>query len=178
MDNFKFLGAATVAALVLAGSAIAQSPAPAPPAAAPAPRPAPYGAPLTLEMAKKAMAAAETEANKNEWPVAIAIVDSGGHLVAFHKIDNTQHASVEIALGKALTAVNLRRPTKVLEDGLAAGPTGASTGVRILSVPGVFPLEGGIPILNDGKIIGAIGVSGVLSSQDAIVARAGADTLK
>jgi glc operon protein GlcG len=172
----NLLATAMVASLALAGQAFAQTPATVPPAA-PA-RPAPYGAPLTLDMAKKAMAAAEAEAVKNDWPVAIAIVDSGGHLVAFHKLDNTQHASVEIAKGKAMTAVNLRRPTKVLEDGLAAGPAGASTGIRILSVPGVFPLEGGIPILNDGKIIGAIGVSGVLSSQDAMVAKAGADTLK
>lgn len=147
------------------------------PAPAPA-KPAPYGPPLTLEMAKKAMAAAEAEAIRNEWQMAIAIVDSGGHLVAFHKIDNTQHASVEIAKGKAVTAVNLRRPTKVLEDGLAAGPNGASTGTRILAVPGVMPLEGGIPIISDGKIIGGIGVSGALSSQDAMVARVGADTLK
>ncbi len=164
---------------VAAFPATAQTPvAPAPAAPAPPAKPAPYGAPLNLEMAKKAMAAAEAEAMKNDWPVAIAIVDSGGHLVAFHKIDNTQHASVEIAKGKAMTAVNLRRPTKVLEDGLAAGPAGASTGVRILSVPGVMPLEGGIPIISDGKIIGAIGVSGVLSSQDAMVAKAGADVLK
>jgi glc operon protein GlcG len=186
MYNSTSLAAAMLASVMLAGPAFAQATAPtvpvpaapAPAAPAPAAKPPMYGAPLTLDMAKTAMAAAEAEAIKNDWWVAISIVDSGGHLVAFHKLDNTQHASVEIATGKAMTAVNLRRPTKVLEDGLAAGPTGASTGTRILSVPGVFPLEGGVPIVKDGKIIGAIGVSGVLSSQDAVVARAGADVLK
>ena len=170
------LATAMVASLALAGQAFAQTPAPAAPA--PAVKPPAYGAPLTLAMAKKAMAAAEAEAVKNDWPVAISIVDSGGHLVLFSKIDNTQHGSIDIATGKAKTAVSLRRPTKLLEAGMAAGPTGASTGVRLLAVPGLFPLEGGIPILNDGKIIGGIGVSGVLSTQDAVVAQAGADTLK
>lgn len=176
MHSSRFLAATIAASFMLAGQAFAQTPA-APAPAAPA-KPAPYGAPLTLDMAKKAMAAAEAEAVKNGWEVAIAIVDSGGHLVAFSKLDNTQHASIEIAKGKATTAVNLRRPTKALQDGLASGPTGAGTGVRILAVAGVMPLEGGVPILKDGKIIGGIGVSGVLSSQDAEVAIAGANTLK
>jgi glc operon protein GlcG len=176
MRSSKLLAAATAVSFAFSGQAFAQTPA-APAPAAPA-KPAPYGAPLTLEMAKKAMVAAEAEAMKNGWEVAISIVDSGGHLVAFSKIDNTQHASIDIATGKAKTAVNLRRPTKALQDSLAPGPTGAGTGVRILSVPGVMPLEGGVPILKDGKIIGGIGVSGVLSSQDAEVAIAGANTLK
>jgi glc operon protein GlcG len=166
----KLLAVVTVATLALTGHAFAQTTAPS--------KPAPYGTALTLEMAKKAMAAAEAEAVKNGWEVAIAIVDSGGHLVAFTKLDNTQHASIDIAKGKATTAVNLRRPTKILQDSLASGPTGTGTGVRILSVPGVMPLEGGVLIMNDGKIIGGIGVSGVLSSQDAEVAQAGANTLK
>jgi glc operon protein GlcG len=181
ISEILFSAALASASCLFAGQAFAQATAPAAPAvaapAAPA-KPLPYGAPLTLDMAKKAMAVAEAEALKNEWPVAIAIVDSTGHLVLFQKLDNTQHASVQIATGKAMTAVNFRRPTKLLEDGLAAGPAGASTGSRILSVPGAMPLEGGVPIINDGKIIGAIGVSGVLSSQDAMVARAGADVLK
>jgi uncharacterized protein GlcG (DUF336 family) len=178
--RIAILGAASIA---FGGVAWGQAVAPAAPVVPavvvpPPAKPAPYGAPITLEMAKKAMAAAEAEAIKNDWPVAIAIVDSGGHLVAFHKIDSTQHASVEIAKGKATTAVNLRRATKLLEAGLAPGPTGAGTGVRVLAIPGIMPLEGGVLIINDGKIIGAIGVSGVLSSQDAVVAQAGADTLK
>ncbi len=136
--------------------------------------PAAYGTPITLDAAKKAMASAEAEARKNNWPVAISIVDSTGHLVAFQKLDNTQYASIEIAQGKALSALNFRRPTKVLEDAVAGG----GAGLRLLSVPGATTLEGGITIEVDGRIIGAIGVSGVMSSQDAVVARAGADAAK
>ena len=134
----------------------------------------PYGAPISLEQAKKAVAAAEAEAKKNNWPVAIVVVDSGGNMVMMQKLDNTQHASVDIARGKATTAVNMRRPTKALEDGVAAG--GAN--LRILAVNGIYPLEGGIPLVVDGKIIGAIGVSGVMSGQDAQCAAAGQAALK
>jgi uncharacterized protein GlcG (DUF336 family) len=130
--------------------------------------------PITLEQAKKAMAAAEGEAQKNNWPVAISIIDSGGHEVLFTKLDNTQHGSIRIAKGKATTAVDLRRPSKAVEDVLAAG----GAGLRFLSVPGVMALEGGVLIVSDGKIIGGIGVSGVTSAQDAQVARAGADAAK
>ncbi|HEV8307607.1 MAG TPA: heme-binding protein [Methylomirabilota bacterium] len=134
----------------------------------------PYGTPITLEQAKAAMAAAEAEAKKNNWPVAIAIVDSGGHLVMLHRLDNTQFASIEIAKGKAVTAVNFRRPSKALEDAIAGG----GAGLRLLRVDGLTPLEGGVLIVVDGKIVGGIGVSGVTSGQDAQVARAGADAVK
>ena len=167
--------------LALTGSALAQTAAPAPaPAVTPPASPLPYGAAIDLATAKKAMAAAEAEAVKNNWPVAISIVDSGGHLVLFQRQPNTQYGSIQIAHGKATTSVNLRRPTKALEDGItaAAGPQGVSTGLRLLGVPGIYALEGGIPIVADGKIIGAIGVSGVLSTQDAVVARAGAEAAK
>lgn len=127
-----------------------------------------------MDAAKKALAAAEAEAKKNNWIVAIAIVDSAGKLVAFSKFDNTQHASVDIAIGKAATANNLKRPTKALQDGIAQG----GVNLRLLAVPGVMPLEGGVPIVVDGKIIGAIGVSGVTSAQDAEVAMAGANAAK
>jgi len=130
--------------------------------------PTPYGAPINLETARKVLAAAEAEATKQKWPVAIAVLDSAGYLVAFHRLDNTQLGSVEIAIEKAKTAVMYRRPTKVFEDRLAAG--GAD--VKLLKLPGL-PLEGGIPIIQGGKIIGAIGVSGVQSTQDAQVATAG-----
>lgn len=130
--------------------------------------PAPYGAPIKLEMAHKLVTAAEAEANKQKWPVAIAVVDSGGFLVAFHRLDNTQLGSVEVAIEKARTAVLFRRPTKVFEDRIAQG--GAE--LKLLRLP-ALPLEGGIPIVHDGKIIGAIGVSGVQSNQDAQVAAAG-----
>jgi len=115
------------------------------------------------------MAAAEAEAGRNGWPVAIAIVDSAADIVLLAKLDNTQHSSAAIATGKALTAVNFRRPTKVFQDGIAAG----GEGLRFLAVPGVTPLEGGFPIVVDDRIAGAIGVSGVLSAQDVQVARAG-----
>jgi len=134
--------------------------------------PAPYGAPISIEQAKKAMTAAEAEARKNNWPVVISIVDSGGHLVALQRLD-AQTASVEISIGKATTAASFRRPSKALEDSLAPG----GSALRILAVRGVTPLQGGVPIIVDGKIIGAIGVSGVLASQDEVVALAGAAAL-
>jgi len=132
--------------------------------------PMPYGPAITLEAAKKAVAAAEAEARKNSWWMAIAVVDTAGKLVAFERMDNTQMASIEIALGKATSANNLKRPTKVLQDALAAG----GAGVRFLALPGALPIEGGIPIVADGKIIGAIGVSGAASAEDAVCATAGA----
>ena len=138
------------------------------------PAPPPYGVGIGFDAAKKALAAAEAEAKKNNWPVAIAIVDSSAKLVAFSKMDNTQHASVDIALGKAVTANNLKRPTKALQDGIAQG----GVNLRILGQPGITPLEGGVPIVVDGKIVGAIGVSGVMSNQDAEVAMAGAAAAK
>ena len=145
-------------------SAVAQTTTPPPPPS--------YGAPINIEQAKKAMASAEAEARKNNWQVVISIVDTGGHLVMLQRLD-AQNASVDIATGKARTSVNFRRPTKALEDGLAAN----GTALRILAVPGAMPLQGGLPIVVDGKIIGAIGVSGVTSAQDEIVAKAGADIL-
>jgi uncharacterized protein GlcG (DUF336 family) len=136
--------------------------------------PAPYGAPLGLENAKKAMAAAEAEAKKNNWPVAIAILDTTGSLVMFQKLDSTQTASVDIAIGKAKTALDFRRPTKALQDTVAGG----GAGLRLLSVPGAFLLEGGVLIIDGGKVVGSIGVSGVMSDQDAQVAMAGSAAAK
>ena len=140
--------------------------------AASAQTPPPYGLSINIEQAKKAMAAAEAEARKNNWQVVISIVDTGGHLVMLQRLD-AQNASVDIATGKARTAVNFRRPTKALEDSLAAN----GSALRILAVPGITPLQGGLPIVVDGKIIGGIGVSGVLATQDEVVAKAGLDTL-
>jgi glc operon protein GlcG len=133
----------------------------------------PYGPPITLDDAKRAMAAAELEAAKNSWQVAITILDSGGNLVMFHKADNTQLASITASEGKARTALTFKRPSKALDDAIAAG----GAGLRLLAIKDITPLEGGIPILIDGKIVGAIGVSGALSSQDAQVAKAGADAV-
>jgi uncharacterized protein GlcG (DUF336 family) len=131
-----------------------------------------YGSPINLE-AKKVMAGAEAEATKNNWPVAIVILDSGGQMVMMQRLDNTQWGSVDIAKEKARTAVALRRPTKVLQDGIAQG----GVNLRFLST-GFSVLEGGIPIVHEGKIIGSIGVSGVTSQQDAQTAQAGQDALK
>jgi len=158
-------------ASLVAHPSVARAQAPAPPAPTTPPG---YGPPITYDQAAKAMSAAIAEATKNSWPVVIAIIDSGGHLVMLHRLDNTQYASIDIAKGKATTAVSFKRPSKALEDVIAGG----GAGLRLLKVEGLTPLEGGIPIVVGGKIVGGIGVSGVLSSQDAQVARAGADALK
>ena len=133
----------------------------------------PYGPPITLDQAKRAMAAAELEALKNSWQVAIAILDSGGNLVMFHKVDNTQLSAAEGATGKARTALEFKRPSKALDDAIAAG----GGGMRLLALKDITPLEGGVPLVANGAIVGAIGVSGALSVQDSQIARIGADTL-
>ncbi len=133
-----------------------------------------YGEPITLEMARKVSDAARAFALTNQWTVAIAIVDTGGNLVLFEKMENTQIGSIEVAMGKAKTANNFKRPTKAFEDVLANG----GSGLRILAISGVFPIEGGEPIFVNGKIIGAIGVSGMQSSQDEEVVKAGLAVLK
>jgi glc operon protein GlcG len=143
-------------------------------ASAGAQAPPPYGAPISLEQAKKVMAGAEAEAKKNTWPVVIAILDSGGQLVMLQRLDNTQWGSVEVAKDKARSAVAFRRPTKVFQDLIAQG--GAN--MRLLNLSGASMLEGGIPIIVDGKIVGAVGVSGVTSQQDAQIGQAGIDALK
>ncbi len=137
-------------------------------------RPLDYGAPISLEAAKRVMAAAEAEARANDWPMVIAIVDSGGNLVMLHSLDHAQHGSVLIAQEKARCAVNFKRPTKAFEDALAEG----GVNLRILAAPGMMPLEGGLPLIAGGKIVGAIGVSGMRSTEDAQVAEAGAKALQ
>ena len=136
-------------------------------------RPLDYGAPISLEDAKRVMAAAEAEARANDWPMVIAIVDSGGHLTMLHSLDHAQHGSVLIAQEKARCAVSFKRATKVFEDAVAEG----GLNLRILAAPGMMPLEGGLPLIAGGKIVGAIGVSGMRSTQDAQVAEAGAKAL-
>ena len=127
---------------------------------------------ISLEDARKAAAAAATEAKKNKWTMAIAVVDDGGLLVYFERIDETQFGSIDIAIGKARTAASLKRPTKALEDALNKGQ------YAILAFPNILPREGGLPIFADGKVVGAIGVSGGTSTEDAQVANAGVDALK
>jgi uncharacterized protein GlcG (DUF336 family) len=137
--------------------------------------PPPYGAPLTLEQAKKAMAAAEAEARKNNWNVVIAILDSGGHLVMMQRLDGAPFGSVNVAREKAHGAVAFKRPTKAFQDAIAQG----GVNLRLLNITGdASVLEGGVPIIVNGMVIGAIGVSGVTSQQDAQIAQAGADALK
>ena len=165
MHSFKWV---ILAMLIFGGAAI---PASAQQPAAPSPPPTtPYGPPIGLDAAKKVMAAAEAEAMKNNWPMAIVIIDSSDHLVMLHKLDNTQYGSILVAEDKAHTALDFRRPSKVFEDLVAKG----GIGMRTLGLHGATPLEGGIPILANGKIIGAIGVSGGASTQDGQVAKAGA----
>jgi glc operon protein GlcG len=140
---------------------------------APPPPQVPYGTPISLEQAKKVMAGAEAEAKKNSWNVVIAVLDSGGHLVMLQRLDGTQLGSIEAAKDKAYSAVLYRRPTKVFQDLVGQG----GPNLRLLRLSGASPLEGGIPIIVDGKVIGAVGVSGVTSEQDAHVAKAGAEAL-
>ncbi|HEU4641501.1 MAG TPA: heme-binding protein [Gemmatimonadaceae bacterium] len=137
------------------------------------PLPPRYGPPIGLARAKEVMAAAEAEAVRQGWPMVIAIVDSTGHLVLLERLDQAQYASVTIAQAKAETALNFRRPTKAFEEAITAG----GMGLRMLAVPNLLPLEGGMPLMVNGEVVGAIGVSGMQSSQDAQVARAGAAVL-
>jgi uncharacterized protein GlcG (DUF336 family) len=134
----------------------------------------PYGLSIGLEDAKKATAPAIAEARKNNWAMAVAIVDTAGNLVYFEKMDGTQGASVNIAQDKARSSVLFKRPTKALQDALAAG----GEGWRILGLQGAVPVEGGVPLVIQGKIVGAIGVSGGTSAQDGQCAAAGAAVMK
>lgn len=151
--------AGILALTLLAGSADAQD------------RPS-YGPQITNEAAKKIAAGAVAEAKKHGWSVAIAIVDNHGFLVYYERLDDTQTASPGIAIEKARTAAMFRRPSKAFEDVVGKGR------VAVLGLPGATPITGGLPITSGGKIVGAIGVSGVTSEQDEQVARAGLDAAK
>jgi glc operon protein GlcG len=159
-NSVRFLVAVLFALCALAG-AVAQMP-------------NPYGLPISLENAKKAAAPAMAEAAKNNWNVAVAIVDPAGNLVYYEKMDNTQLGSANVAINKARSAALFKRPTKAFQDAVAAG----GDGMRLLRLEGALPIEGGIPLVMDGKIVGAIGVSGATSAQDAQCAKAGADIVK
>ena len=148
-------------AMAIAGSAIAQMP-------------NPYGPSISLEAAKKVATPALAEAAKNSWNIAVAIVDPSGNLVYYEKMDNTQLGSAHIAVEKARTAAMFKRPTQAFQDALAKG----GENLRTLSLPGVVAAEGGIPLVSDGKIVGAIGVSGMTSAQDNQCAKAAAESLK
>jgi uncharacterized protein GlcG (DUF336 family) len=129
-----------------------------------------YGA-ISVEAARQVAAAAIAEGKSHGWNIAVAIVDVAGELVFFERLDETQQASVLVSQAKARTAARFKRPSKAFEDAVVGGRQ------VILSLPGVTPIEGGIPLLIDGKIVGAVGVSGATSPQDGQCAQAGADTL-
>jgi glc operon protein GlcG len=126
-----------------------------------------YGQNISLENAKKIATSAEAYAESKQYTIIVAIVDTGGNLVLLQRMDNTQIGSIEVAIGKAKTSNNFKRPTKAMEDAVAAG----GKGLRVLALP-VFPIDGGEPIIVDGKIIGAIGISGMSAEQDDEVAKA------
>jgi glc operon protein GlcG len=157
-----------VALVLVASNAFTQS------TAIPAPPTTPYGTSINLETAQKAAAAAVAEARKNNWTMAVAILDTGGYLVYFEKMDGTQTGSVDVAIEKARSAVLFRRPTKVFQDSVTAGGEGS----KFLRLTGAVPIDGGFPIIADGKIIGAIGVSGGAGDQDGRTGKAGADSVK
>ncbi|CAN5392166.1 heme-binding protein [soil metagenome] len=126
---------------------------------------------LGLADAVRITDAAEKRARQDKWNVVIAVVDAGGHLISLKRLDGTQIGSVEVAIKKAQAAVYFKRPTKAFQERVEAGAYG------VMSLPNVMPVEGGIPIEHEGKIIGAIGVSGVTSEQDGIIGQAGISAL-
>ena len=128
-----------------------------------------YGPDVTVAMAKKIAAGTLAECAKNKWNVAVAIVDTHGFLVYFERMENTQSASMDIAIGKARTAATYRRTTRVFMDAINKGPATAT-------LPGVVASPGGVPIFADGKVIGGVGVSGVTGDQDEQCAKAGLGT--
>jgi glc operon protein GlcG len=121
---------------------------------------------ITLDAAKNMAAAGEAEARKNGWNVAIAVVDAGGGLILFHKLDDTQPGSIAVAQGKARAAALFKRPSKAMEEAISGGKQ------AFLTIEGIVPMQGGLPVVVDGKVIGAVGVSGVTSAQDEQVAQA------
>ena len=134
----------------------------------------PYGLSIGLESARKAVALAVAEALKNNWTMAVAIVDTAGNLVYFEKMDGTQTGSANVSIEKARSAVLFKRPTKAFQDTLAAG----GDGLRVLGLEGAVPVEGGVPLIIDGRIAGAIGVSGGTSAEDGVCAQAAVNALK
>jgi glc operon protein GlcG len=135
--------------------------------------PPPYGPPISLADAQSVAKAAQAESVRRGWPMVIAVVDSGGHLVVFYRLDQSNLGSIAVAQAKANTAVGFRRSTKSYQDLIASG----GTHLRLLAAPNLLPVEGGLPLMRDGCIVGAIGVSGMAPNQDAEVAAAGAAAL-
>jgi glc operon protein GlcG len=161
IDNEPMRRKLTLATLAFTVAALAQAP-------------IPYGTAISADSAKKIAAAAIAEAHRNNWAMAVAVVDPAGYLVYFERMPDTQLGSVEISMEKAKSAALFRRPTKSFQDALAAG----GQGLRMLGLTGAVPVEGGIPIIVGGKVIGAVGASGGSSDQDGRTAQAGAAAMK
>nr|WP_294523550.1 heme-binding protein [uncultured Rhodopila sp.] len=168
---------ATAAAIiaVIAPAAYAQAPAAPPPVPEVMPFDIPYGQPIGLDLANKAIAAAAAEAKKHNWKMSISVTGPAGYLVAHETMDGTQYASVELSQAKARTAALFRRQTSVFQNGVNSGGTPAA--LSLMANTGGVASEGGFPIVVDGKLIGAIGASGGISSQDAVTAKAGLDAI-
>ncbi len=163
MSVRKCIGGAVVALVLVLAAPLTSAQAPVRPS---------YGQAINLDAAKKIAAGAAAEAKKNSWNVAIAIVDNHGMLIYYEMADDTQTAAANVAQEKARTAAIFRRPSKDFEDTVGGGR------VAVLGLPGVTPIEGGLPIIVAGKMVGAIGVSGGTSPQDGQVAKAGLEALK
>ena len=132
-----------------------------------------YGPPITTEQAKKAVSGALAEARTNNWSMAVAVVDPGGILVYFERMDDTQNASSKIAIDKAVSAALFKRPTKTFQDSVERG----GIGLRVMTLRGAMPVEGGVPLIVDGKIVGGLGVSGGTAEQDGLCAKAATDAM-
>jgi uncharacterized protein GlcG (DUF336 family) len=171
----RFIAAIIAAIVIAAPQAHAQAPAAAPPAA-PVPVPEvmpfdiPYGTPIGMDAAQKAITAAAAEAKKHNWKMSISVVDPAGNLVGHATMDGTQYASIAISQAKARTAALFRRPSGVFQ---AAVNSGTPNALSLLALSGGVASEGGFPIVVDGKLIGAIGASGGIFTQDAVTAKAG-----
>jgi uncharacterized protein GlcG (DUF336 family) len=169
------LAVATIVSLIAISVAHAQTPVAAPPVPEVMPFDIPYGPPIGVEQAEKAVAAAAAEAKKHNWKMSISVVDPAGYLVAHATMDGTQYASIEISQAKARTAALYRRQTGVFQSGVNTG--GMPSALSLLALTRGVASEGGFPIVADGKLIGAIGASGGISTQDAVTAKAGLDAL-
>jgi uncharacterized protein GlcG (DUF336 family) len=163
---------ATAALMLLAASASAQAPNPLDAVPEKMPFDVPYGAPVSLERADAVLAAAMTEAKNRGWKMNCAVVDSGAQLVSFKRMDGAQLASIDIAIHKARASAKYRRETKAFEGGVQNGLT------YLLSLDDVIASRGGIPLIDGGKLAGAIGCSGGTGSQDEVVAKAGVAAFK
>jgi glc operon protein GlcG len=176
MRHYVSIASALSIALLVGGQSVAQQPPPNPPSGGTPdaiPFDVPYGMPISAEKAKQILSAAEAEAKKRNWKMNIAVVDPNGDLINFLRVDGAQIASVQISQGKARTAARYRRPTQVFYNAYETGHPYVSTLDRTL-----IASPGGFPLVEGGKVIGAIGCSGGTGDQDAAICKVGADMIK